>query len=110
MAGLGALAGSAAIGATVFGATILGTVLTTTLTVVGATLISAGVTELLTPEPTPLTASGMDSQDPAALASFNFTGLTNVSKQGVPIPIVYGEVMVGSVIVSAGVDTFQISS
>ena len=110
LAGIGALAGSAAIGATIFGSAILATVVSTTLSVVGVSLLSQGITELLTPTPTALTASGMDSQDPAALASFNFTGLTNVSKQGVPIPIVYGEVMVGSVIVSAGVDTFQISS
>ena len=109
-AGAAFLGAGAAVGATLLGSAVLATVVSTTLTVVGASLLSQGITELLTPDAQPLTSSGMDSQDPAALASFNFTGLTNVSKQGVPIPIVYGEVMVGSIIVSAGVDTFQITT
>ena len=73
-------------------------------------MVIGGVTDMLTPDVQQPQQSGMDQTDPQALTSFNFTGLANVSKQGVPIPIVYGEVMVGSVIVSAGVDTFQINS
>ena len=108
--------GKAVAGATVgiLGAKILGTTVGVlagaALTSIGINMVVGGVTDLLTPDVQQPQQSGMDQTDPQALTSFNFTGLTNVSKQGVPIPIVYGEVMVGSVIVSAGVDTFQINS
>lgn len=108
--------GKAVAGATagILGAKILGTTVATlagaALTSIGINMVVGGVTDLLTPDVQQPQQSGMDQTDPQALTSFNFTGLANVSKQGVPIPIVYGEVMVGSVIVSAGVDTFQINS
>ena len=54
-------------------------------------------------------ASSMDQTDPAALASnYSFTGLTNVSRAGVPVNLVYGEILVGSIVVSNGVDTVQV--
>ncbi len=108
--------GKAVAGATagILGAKILGTTVATlagaALTSIGVNMVIGGVTDMLTPDVQQPQQSGMDQTDPQALTSFNFTGLANVSKQGVPIPIVYGEVMVGSVIVSAGVDTFQINS
>ena len=108
--------GKAVAGATagILGAKILGTTVATlagaALTSIGVNMVIGGVTDMLTPDVQQPQQSGMDQTDPQALRSFNFTGLANVSKQGVPIPIVYGEVMVGSVIVSAGVDTFQINS
>tara|TARA_Y100001937_G_scaffold81497_1_gene110204 strand:+ start:1506 stop:2021 length:516 start_codon:yes stop_codon:yes gene_type:complete len=46
----------------------------------------------------------IDEQDP----SFTFTGTTNISKQGVPINIVYGETLIGTNTVSADVDTLQV--
>ena len=53
--------------------------------------------------------NGQDSLDPAALASnYSFTGLTNISNAGVPVNLVYGEILVGSIIVSNGVDTVQV--
>ena len=108
--------GKAVAGATagILGAKILGTTVGVlagaALTSIGVNMVVSGVTDMLTPDVQEPQQSGMDQTDPQALTSFNFTGLANVSKQGVPIPIVYGEVMVGSVIVSAGVDTFQINS
>ena len=108
--------GKAVAGATagILGAKILGTTVATlagaALTSIGVNMVIGGVTDMLTPDVQQPQQSGMDQTDPQALTSFNFTGLANVSKQGVPIPIVYGEVMVGSVIVSAGVDSFQINS
>jgi predicted phage tail protein len=32
----------------------------------------------------------------------------NTARQGVPIPVIYGEVITGSVVISAGVDITQI--
>ena len=33
---------------------------------------------------------------------FAFSGLENVSQEGVPVPVVYGEMIVGSVVLSTG--------
>tara|TARA_B100000212_G_C27336141_1_gene516930 strand:- start:52 stop:633 length:582 start_codon:yes stop_codon:yes gene_type:complete len=46
--------------------------------------------------------------DPAIRASYSFSGIQNVSNAGVPIPILYGLVYSGSVIISAGSDSAQI--
>ena len=73
---------------------------------IGATLILGGVSQLLSPVPT--LPTGQDTQsDPRK--SYSFSGIQQVSRQGVPVPIVYGETMVGSVVVSQGVDTVQVS-
>ena len=37
--------------------------------------------------------------------SFNFNGILNTVNAGSAIPVVYGEVFTGSIIVSAGIDT-----
>lgn len=37
--------------------------------------------------------------------SYSFSGIQNTSKQGVPVPLIYGETFVGSVVISAGIDT-----
>jgi len=71
----------------------------------GLSLIIGGVAQLLTP--TPKVPQGSDGQgDPRK--SYSFSGIQNVSRQGVPVPIVYGETIVGSVVISAGIDTVQV--
>lgn len=72
---------------------------------VGASLVLGGVAQLLTP--TPNLPIGPNSQnDPRK--SYSFSGVQQTSRQGVPVPIVYGETLVGSVVISAGIDTVQI--
>ncbi len=72
---------------------------------VGASLIFSGVATLLTP--TPQTPTGPDTEkDPRK--SFSFSGIQQTSRQGVPVPIVYGETIVGSVVISVGVDTEKV--
>ena len=108
--GLGALFkfGASKIGATLLGSKLLATVATTVLTTVGTSMLIGGVTELLAPKP-PRNVSNMDRTDPAALATnYSFSGLTNVSQAGVPINIVLGEVLTGSITISNGVDTVQV--
>ena len=93
----------AAIGSTF--AIALGAVLTS----VGTSMLINGVTELLTPQVNPTGPTGMSSIDPAALSSnYSFTGLTNVANAGVPVNLVYGEILTGSIVVSNGVTTVQI--
>jgi len=71
---------------------------------IGASLALGGVAQLLTPTPTMTT--GTDSNnDP--LKSYSFSSIQNTSRQGTPVPIVYGETIVGSVVISAGIDIAQ---
>ena len=48
------------------------------------------------------------SEDPRL--SFNFSGLQNTSRAGTSVPIVYGEIMTGSIAISAAVDTNQVEA
>ena len=57
----------------------------------------SGAAQMLTPTP-----SNESFDDPN---SFNFNGILNTINAGSPIPVVYGEVFTGSIIVSAGIDT-----
>jgi predicted phage tail protein len=77
----------------------------TVLAGVGITLVLGGVAQLLTP--TPKVKQGSDGQDDPR-KSYSFSGIQNVSRAGVPVPIVYGETVVGSVLISAGIDTVQV--
>ena len=76
---------------------------------VGAALVLGGVSQLLTPTPQlgNLDSRGIDeTTDPRR--SYSFSGIQNVSRQGVPIPLIYGEVFTGSVVISAGINTEEI--
>ena len=108
--GAGALFAKSAIPAKILGSTLISTVVTSTLATIGTSMVIDGVTSMLTPQQTTSSAvSGQDSLDPAALASnYSFTGLTNISNAGVPVNLVYGEILVGSIVVSNGVDTVQV--
>lgn len=73
---------------------------------VGASLVLGGVAQLLTPVPKMPTGVNTE-QDPRK--SYSFSGIQQTSRQGVPVPIVYGETLVGSVVISAGIDTVQVT-
>ena len=64
--------------------------------------------ELLTPDTPSLDASAVGDTDPSIRGSYSFSGIQNVSNAGVPIPIIYGLVFSGSIIISSGVDTAQV--
>ena len=104
--GAGALFASSAITA----GTFLGsTLLVNALTAVGTSMLIDGVTQMLSPQQNNVSPTGQDALDPAALASnYSFTGLTNISRAGIPVNLVYGEIVVGSIVVSNGVDTVQV--
>jgi predicted phage tail protein len=67
----------------------------------GVYLALSGVAEMLSPVQTDTT-----TDDPN---SFNFNGILNTVNAGSAIPVVYGEVFTGSIIVSAGIDTEDFS-
>ena len=98
-----AAAATATKAATVAGFTALGS----TLFGLGASLLLGGVAQLLTP--VPKIPQGPDTDnDPRK--TYNFSGIQQTSRQGVPVPCVYGLTLVGSVVISAGTDTVQVQA
>ena len=77
-----------------------------TVGMLGVSLALQGVTEMLFPLPKPQDFS--NEEDPRI--SFSFPGVQNTSRAGTSHPIVYGEIVTGSVVISAGIDTNQVSA
>ena len=71
---------------------------------IGLTLM--GVSEMLFPLPKPQDFS--NEEDPRI--SFSFSGVQNTSRAGTSHPIAYGEIVTGSVVISAGIDTNQVQA
>ncbi len=78
------------------------------LTTMGTNLLMSGVSSLLSPSRPSSSSSSVGDTDPNIRGSYNFNGIQNISTAGVPIPIMYGLVFTGSIIVSSGIDTAQI--
>ena len=74
----------------------------TALSAIGAGLVLNGVSEILFPLP------DFDEPEDDPRISFNFSGVQNTSRAGTAHPIVYGEMVCGSVVISASVDTNQV--
>ena len=72
----------------------------------GGALVLQGVSEMLFPLPKP--KEFKSEQDPQL--SFSFSGTQNTSRAGTPVPIVYGEIVTGSVVISGAVDTQQVQA
>ena len=72
----------------------------------GGALVLSGVTEMLFPLPKP--KEFKSEQDPQL--SFSFSGTQNTSRAGTPVPIVYGEIVTGSVVISGAIDTQQVQA
>ena len=94
----------------------LGGALVTKVGLLGGALILGGIAQTLTPTPT-LSTSGTYSgsqgstnteMDPQK--SYSFSGIQNTSRAGVPLPLAFGEIICGSVVISAGIDTVQIEA
>ena len=64
--------------------------------------------DLLTPDQPVQSASAVGDIDPSIRGSYSFSGIQNVSNSGIPIPIIYGLVFSGSIIISAGTDSTTI--
>ena len=94
--GAAAAASSIAIVAT------LGSVLLST----GISMAISGVTNMLFPQQQPTVGDvpqGLSETD--TRVNYSFSGIQNVSRSGVCIPLIYGEVFTGSIVVSSGTDT-----
>ena len=71
---------------------------------VGAFLILSGIATAISPQPDPGLERGREA---AKLESFVFNNVVNTSKQGLPVPIAYGRLFVGSAVLSSGLDVDQ---
>ena len=98
--GIGAIASA---GVTLGGLAGIGTV-GTVFVGIGATLVLGGISQLLTPVP----KTAEMQNDPRN--TYNFSGVQQTSRQGTPVPVCYGKVLTGSVVISAGVDTVQVTA
>jgi len=109
IAAIGALSvGAGALAATSSIAFISGT-LATALTTIGTSMLIQEATNLLMPRqdiPSGVMADSFSQNDPT-FQSFGFGSIQNVARAGVPVPIIYGEVFTGSVVISSGIDTVQ---
>lgn len=95
---------SLSFGATGFGLST-GVAATTSLSLaiaagnIGVGLTLYGVAQMISPTP------GLNVADePSVLESASFSGIQQTARQGVPVPIAYGRVFVGSAVISAGLD------
>ena len=71
---------------------------------IGVALVLSGVADILTP--TPKTPEFED--DP--INSFSFSGVQNTGRAGTAVPVCYGEVLTGSVVISAELDVDQVQA
>jgi len=97
-------------GSTVLGLT-LGTLVQPIASAIGVSMLIDGVTSIIAPTPKVSNLNASDSlsdNDPNVQANFGFNSITNTSRAGVPVPIIYGEVFTGSVVISSGIDTVQV--
>lgn len=90
-------------GATGVAGGLLGTAIGTGLSAIGAGLVLSGVSEMLYPTQT------SEFEDNPQI-SFNFSGTQNTARAGTPVPIVYGEIFTGSVVISGDVDTVAVQA
>lgn len=69
----------------------------------GASLALSGAMTLLTPTPS------MDSkvQDSGKKQSTSFSNIRNLTPQGRPVPLLYGEMLTSLILISQGVETFD---
>ncbi|HDR1874522.1 tail assembly protein [Pasteurella multocida] len=110
----GLIAGAALIGLSIWNPAFLGLstfggtgMLANVATVpfmIGASLALGGISQLLTPIP----KIDGPQERPENQPSYLFNGAVNTTQQGQPIPLLYGELIVGSAVVSAGLTDKEI--
>ena len=69
----------------------------------GASMMLGGVAQMLTKMP----SMGGVGKEAEKKSSTSFNGLQNMAAQGQPIPLVYGRILVGSMIISQGIEVFD---
>jgi len=71
----------------------------------GIALVLGGIAQSISPQPEP---PSLD--DSVQLESFTFSNVVNTARQGMPVPIAYGRLFVGSAVLSSGLDVDQVQA
>lgn len=102
--------GAAGFGATAFGASTLGALAPTwgTIASIGVAVSLAGASSLLSARPNLNGLSYEQREQADQRPSYLFNGPQNASQEGLPVPLVYGRMLIGSVVGSTGLVTEQI--
>ena len=107
---VGGLLTSLGSGTTILGLT-LGSMVAPIASAIGTSMLIDGVTSIISPTPQQsnfAAADALSDNDPNVQANFGFNSITNTSRAGVPVPILYGQVFTGSIVISSGIDTVQV--
>ena len=75
-----------------------------TLYSVGTSMILGGVAQMIAPTP----KSSDPSERPENKPSYAFNGAVNTTAQGQSVPVGYGRLIVGSAVISAGIDVDEV--
>ena len=70
----------------------------------GVALVLGGIAQAISPQPDTGIERGREA---AKLESFVFNNVVNTAKQGLPVPIAYGRLFVGSAVLSSSLDVDQ---
>jgi predicted phage tail protein len=105
---LGLGAGLSGVGGGIAASGLIGGAAASALGFVGLSLAIGGVAQALSPAPVQSTTTTERGRDAAKFESFTFSGIVNTAKQGLPVPIAYGRVFVGSAVLSSGLDVDQL--
>lgn len=89
------------VGYAVLGWTGIGAVVGT----IGVGLMASGVAQMLTKTPSP---DNPNRNETEKKQSTSFSNLQNLVAQGRPVPLAYGRIMIGSLIIGKGVETLNI--
>lgn len=99
--GAGGSVGSILLGTALIAASIIFPLSAPYLLPLGIGLVLTGVAQLLIP----VVTDDPERDDPAK--SYSFNGVQQTSREGVSVPVVYGDIITGSVVISAGFEEFD---
>lgn len=105
--GVGFLGGGAAGFGVVSGATGFAAGAAAVAGNIGLGLALTGVAQMISPQPPSLPEIENDPRNPAN--NFGFSGIQQTAREGSTIPIVYGETVVGSIIISQGLNVDEVA-
>ena len=71
---------------------------------IGIGLVLTGIAQVLSPQP----ELNNTVDESVQLESFTFSNVVNTARQGMPVPIAYGRLFVGSAVLSSGLDVDQV--
>ena len=105
--GLAIASGGATLGLAGFASTgVAGGALAAAAGNIGIGLTFVGIAQTISPQP----SLNSTIDEAVQLESFSFSNVVNTSRQGLPVPIAYGRVFVGSAVISSGLDVDEVTA